>query len=223
MTAGLLTALIVECPAAEPVVGRHRRRLDRAAALGVPAHVTVVFPFVPLRDLTERDHDHLDALFSAVPPFELVGARTGWFGDTALYVEPADPRPLVALVDLVVAAFPQAPPYGGAFPEVVPHLTIGHDHPRAELRAAEREVGPLLPVRQPVECVDLWSGPAPESGVGRWQRVRRYPFAAPGSTGAGPGSGRLDARSGDAAGQAGRRVGPPQGLDDRPQRTLDLG
>lgn len=33
------TALIIPVPAAEPVVGALRSRLDRAAAWGVPAHV----------------------------------------------------------------------------------------------------------------------------------------------------------------------------------------
>jgi hypothetical protein len=32
--------------AGEPAVSRHRARLDRAAAWGVPAHVTILYPFV---------------------------------------------------------------------------------------------------------------------------------------------------------------------------------
>jgi 2'-5' RNA ligase superfamily len=31
---------------ADVLVGRHRRHLDAAAAWGVPAHVTVLYPFV---------------------------------------------------------------------------------------------------------------------------------------------------------------------------------
>ena len=41
------SAVLVPIPAAERVVSTHRSRLDGAAALGVPAHVTVLFPFVP--------------------------------------------------------------------------------------------------------------------------------------------------------------------------------
>jgi hypothetical protein len=40
------SALIVEVPAAEPVVARHRERLDSSAPLGIPAHVTVLYPFM---------------------------------------------------------------------------------------------------------------------------------------------------------------------------------
>ena len=41
------SALVVAVPDAEPVVGHLMLRLDANAVLGVPAHVTVLFPFVP--------------------------------------------------------------------------------------------------------------------------------------------------------------------------------
>ena len=51
MTAGPVTAsesaVLVPFPEAERVVSPYRARLDGAAALGVPAHVTVLYPFVP--------------------------------------------------------------------------------------------------------------------------------------------------------------------------------
>ncbi len=40
------SAVLVPVPEAERVVSRHRIRLDPAAELGVPAHVTVLYPFV---------------------------------------------------------------------------------------------------------------------------------------------------------------------------------
>lgn len=40
------TAVIAPVPAAGRLVGKHRDRLDAAAAWGVPAHVTVRYPFV---------------------------------------------------------------------------------------------------------------------------------------------------------------------------------
>ena len=39
--------LLVEVPEAEPAVARHRERLDANAPLGIPAHITVLFPFTP--------------------------------------------------------------------------------------------------------------------------------------------------------------------------------
>ena len=62
------TALVVLVPEAEPVVAAHRLRHDPAAADGVPAHVTVLYPF-----RTEPDDTTLEAvaaIAAAVPAFD---------------------------------------------------------------------------------------------------------------------------------------------------------
>src|SRR5215216_5253276 len=46
------SALIVAVPEAEPLVGGWRLRYDDAS-LGVPAHVTLLFPFMPAEELGE--------------------------------------------------------------------------------------------------------------------------------------------------------------------------
>jgi hypothetical protein len=51
------TAVIVEIPEALPAVGRWRARFDTSAAVGVPPHVTVVFPFLALKAITAADRD----------------------------------------------------------------------------------------------------------------------------------------------------------------------
>ena len=43
------SAVIVPVPEAEPAVGGLRAALDRAAVWGVPAHVTLLYPFVTPR------------------------------------------------------------------------------------------------------------------------------------------------------------------------------
>ena len=40
------SCLILEVPEAEAAVGQHREKLDAIARLGVPAHFTVLFPFM---------------------------------------------------------------------------------------------------------------------------------------------------------------------------------
>ena len=47
-------AVIVAVPEAEDVVGPQRAALDRAASWGVPAHVTVLYPFVPPAKIDDR-------------------------------------------------------------------------------------------------------------------------------------------------------------------------
>jgi hypothetical protein len=49
------SALLIPVPAAEPTVQRWRERLDPACRLGVPAHVTLLYPFVaPGRSITRQ-------------------------------------------------------------------------------------------------------------------------------------------------------------------------
>jgi hypothetical protein len=166
-------ALIVACPAADAAVGDQRSHLDRAAHVGVPAHLTVTYPFKP--NLVAEDHRTLTELFLSFQTFAVRGERTGWFDDTVVFVEPVDPIPVLALTEAVQAAFPAYPIYGGAFEEVVPHLTIGHDQPPDVLRAAEHAVLHRLPFRQVVDHVELGTGPALATAPARsWHRVRDY-------------------------------------------------
>jgi 2'-5' RNA ligase superfamily len=173
------SALLVTVPAAEPVVARHRSRLDTSAAVGVPAHITVLYPFLP-PDLIDADtHATLARLFAPVPSFRFTLDRTRWFSDPVLWLAPSDPAPFSALIELVVAAFPNCPPYGGRVAEVIPHLTIGDGAPRADLEAAETEVRPHLPIDAEATEITLMTGPPPSSGSpgSRWTIVATFPLA----------------------------------------------
>lgn len=98
------TALLLRVPGAESAVGRHRGRLDRAAADGIPAHVTVLHPFVPLGDLHEEERYRLERLFAMQQSFQLVERRTSWFGDRVIFVQLDDPAPVRVLTAQVAAA-----------------------------------------------------------------------------------------------------------------------
>jgi hypothetical protein len=43
------SAIIIPIPEAEPIVGPLRLQYDGAARLGVPAHITVLYPFYPIQ------------------------------------------------------------------------------------------------------------------------------------------------------------------------------
>ena len=173
------SALLVTVPAAEPAVARHRSRLDTSAADGVPAHITVLYPFLP-PDLIDADtHATLARLFASVPGFRFTLDQTRWFPDSVLWLAPSDPAPFSALTGLVAAAFPSCPPYGGQVAEVIPHLTIGDGAPRAELEAAEAKVRPHLPIDAEATEVTLMTGPSPGSAptAARWMTVATFSLA----------------------------------------------
>lgn len=173
------SALLVTVPAAERAVARHRNRLDTSAAVGVPAHITVLYPFLPPDLIDAGTHATLTRLFASVPGFRFTLDRTRWFPDPVLWLGPSDPAPFSTLIELVVAAFPSCPPYGGGVAEVIPHLTIGDGAPRAELEAAEAEVRGHLPIEAEATEVTLMTGPSPGFAppAARWRSLATFPLA----------------------------------------------
>ena len=169
------SGFVFAVPEAEPVVARHRQLLDASAALGAPAHVTVLFPFVPTAGLDEPTLGRVGATVGALPAFPYTFRRTDWFGDDVLWLAPDDPGPFRELTERVQAAFPQYPPFEGAFAAVVPHLTVGHRHPRPVLAAAEREVTAELPVLGTATEVVLLAQDRPG---GRWSARAGFPLGA---------------------------------------------
>ena len=119
------TALIVPIPEAERVVGNLRRRFDSTALEGVPAHVTVLVPFIDGGDLQPIHLQRLETLFAKVPSFHYVFGSVGRFVE-ATYLAPSSPSPFIRLTETVTAAFPEYLPYGGVHSDIVPHLTVAH-------------------------------------------------------------------------------------------------
>lgn len=169
------SAVLVPVPEAERVVSRYRARLDDAAALGVPAHVTVLYPFVPPTAITAATLEELAAAAASVGAFDCEFPVTAWFGSNVLWLAPRPDEPFRELTRVVAEAFPGYRPYDGAFDDVVPHLTVG-DRPSggaAELRAAEAGVLPLLPVSARISRVWLMTGGA---APGSWRTVAECPL-----------------------------------------------
>jgi 2'-5' RNA ligase len=157
------SALIVTVPEAEPVVAPHRELFDQAASWGVPAHVTVLFPFLPPAEISAHVLDTLGRAAATVPAFFVAFDRLGWFADRVVWLAPSPASPFLRLTAAVTARFPGVRPYDGAFEEVVPHLTVGHDHPVDVLKAAGEAVLPRLPIRARVDTLRLITG-RPEPG-----------------------------------------------------------
>jgi 2'-5' RNA ligase len=141
------SGLIVPLPDLEPVIGQWRARYDNWFA-GTPAHVTVLFPWIPPAELTESDLDAVGQLAKDWQPFEVCFAQFRTFEDDGvLYLAPEPADPFSALTDDVCTVWPEYPPYEGAIEEVIPHLTVASTadaQQAADIRAA---VDPSLPVR----------------------------------------------------------------------------
>ncbi len=91
----------------------------------VCAHFTLLGPFVPERDVDDRLLADLAGFFAAERPFtfELVDVRS--FPGGMAYLAPGTPEPFRDLTTRLARLYPAWPPYGGAFDEVVPHVSLG--------------------------------------------------------------------------------------------------
>jgi 2'-5' RNA ligase len=157
------TALIVEVPEAEPAVRSLRLEHDSSAALGVPAHITILFPFVAP---DEVDDTALEALFARFRPFTFALDRVERFDDGVTWLHP---EPSLAFVDLTAAVaerWPEHPPYEGAFDEPIPHLTVSE---------TPIDVNVQLPIAARAGEVTLIEE---EEATGRWTKRRAYTLGA---------------------------------------------
>jgi 2'-5' RNA ligase len=169
------SAIVILVPQAQDVVQSVRRRYDLEPAQ-VPAHITVLYPFKPPHETSSSVTTDLRRLFAHHCPFRfsLVGLET--FPGT-MYLAPRPLEPFVELTRAVYEWFPETPPYGGAYEEIVPHLTlagVSEELPfEREVREVEAVLRPLLPIQVTASEVQLM-----DNSSGRWCVHTTFPLGA---------------------------------------------
>jgi 2'-5' RNA ligase len=161
------SALIVAVPEAESLVHEWRLRYDNAS-LGIPAHVTLLFPFAPAEHINEKLVDELRDLFADEPSFEFSLPRVLRFPDHA-WLSPEPAEPFKRLTALIFERYPAYPPYEGIHDEVIPHLTVagGDEALQDEVDAA---LTPHLPISARGDEVTL----IVEDESGHWRTAERF-------------------------------------------------
>lgn len=172
MTEGeLRSALIVIVPEAAPVVDSWRERTSAAKpSRGVPAHITILFPFVPPANIDDTLIARLGALFAGFGGFTFDLPSAGRFPGV-LFLAPHPAAPFVTLTEMVHVAFPGYPPYEGAFDTVIPHLSAAEGDADT-LDRAEADVVSRLPIRARATEVVLLEEIEPCSA--RWEARARF-------------------------------------------------
>jgi 2'-5' RNA ligase len=172
MDALIESALVVLIPEADRLIEAFRERYGASATSGVPAHVTVLYPFKSLDKLTEDVITTLRELFIKIPGFSASFSEVSWFPDM-LYLAPVPSEPFKRLTERVVEIFPDTPPYGGAFAEIIPHLTIAQASDAQELGKIaddfDEVVKDMLPIQVWVDSVCLL-----DNSCGRWEMQAKF-------------------------------------------------
>ncbi|MCU1593083.1 MAG: hypothetical protein JWO12_475 [Frankiales bacterium] len=165
------SAIILAVPEAEDLVGALRLEGDASARNGVPAHVTLLYPFVEDPDVGVVEE--LRFFFDHVDGFPLTFRAVGEFPEV-VYLAPEQSEEISGLIAALARRWPDHLPYGGLFAvdEVIPHLTVV-DTPDAALRArAKAHVERGLPITCRAAEASLWVDPG-----GGWERLATFPLA----------------------------------------------
>jgi 2'-5' RNA ligase len=147
------SAVLVPVPEADAVVGKWRHQYDPVATAGVPAHITLVVPWLPPDEITEGDLAELDESLDDVKAFDFALDHVDWFGRRVLWVAPQPAEPFLTLTTRLADRF-GTPPWEDEFDEVVPHLTVAHASDGVELVPVAAEVTNRLPVQCRAE--EVW-------------------------------------------------------------------
>ena len=91
---------------------------------GVLAHITVVGPFMPEADIDDGVVAELERYFADVTTFDFTLEGVSEFPGGPAYLVPEPAGVFRRLTLGLHRLFPEFPPYGGVFEEVVPHISV---------------------------------------------------------------------------------------------------
>ncbi|MBK7092728.1 MAG: 2'-5' RNA ligase family protein [bacterium] len=168
---GADSAIVFFVPELDSIVERARSSCPESVDPGIAAHITVNYPFMiqenDLEVIVARLADSVEE-FGAFE-FRLTELRR-W--PTTLYLKPEPDSVFRAIIAAVWKAFPQSPPYGGRFQDVVPHLTIVESSEVEEIDASESELRTELTAKLPIAARASELHLIVKSGS-EWNRVAR--------------------------------------------------
>jgi hypothetical protein len=142
------SAIDVYLPELAGLLDRWRLPTVSVAALGVPPHITVLYPWRPA-PLRASDIAEAEAAVRDFPSFGITLGQLGRFPGV-LYLRPEPEDTLRALMRRLADAFPDTPPYGGQFPDPTPHLTVAKAGSESELDTLEADVSAQLAPHLPL-------------------------------------------------------------------------
>jgi 2'-5' RNA ligase len=164
------SALVFLVPEAEVLVGPFRERHDPAAAEGMPAHITLLYPFKPPDQIDAGVLEKLRQCFAGFSTFTFVLAETRRFEspDQVLYLAPQHAQSFRQLTQAIWRSFPETPPYAGRHAEIIPHLCVAQVPDLRQLDEVAERFAPaaqnVLPIEAHATEVALM-----DTSSGRWQ------------------------------------------------------
>jgi len=147
----LESTLAILVPEAEGLVRSFRDRYDPAAKAGMPAHITLLYPFKSPNEIDRLVLDTLCDCFSRFQPFKFSLMTINQFPGEVLYLVPEPEEPFRELTLGIWRCYPETPPYRGRYSTVVPHLTVADHMGEQRLGEVAREFEQAAQGRLPIQ------------------------------------------------------------------------
>jgi 2'-5' RNA ligase len=183
MTEPDFSGLVIALPELDPLLQPWRSRFHNDIK-DLPAHVTLLAPWIAPADITDDDLRLVSELAGQWSRFEVSFSDLRTFeaaapGAAAVHwLAPEPDEPFRQLIDDLMTTWPEYPPYGGAYGnDPTPHLTVANAAMTGdELTAMREHIGPALPVRTVAEqllVLQVVSGRCERRGAFRLGAGRR--------------------------------------------------
>lgn len=146
------SGLVIPVPSLQEFVTHWRPSVDRVPPVGVPAHITVLYPFIPPGEV-ESEIGDLRRFFSGRSSFPYSLTEIDWFGNEVVYARPDPSEPFATLTDAVHERW-GLPPYGGTVTDPQPHVTLGFEGEPETMQEVAEAAASLLPLDE--EATEVW-------------------------------------------------------------------
>lgn len=148
--------LVLLVPEAQPAVDLCNAGMPLSKRLTAPAHITLVYPFMPPSEVEGASAD-LRAFFADLSPLRFT-LDVGWFGREVLLLRPSPDDAMIELTERVIARWPDFPYYGGQYDTIDPHLSLAFGD-AASLDPLAATVNGFTPMAVAIQAVTLLTGP----------------------------------------------------------------
>jgi len=167
------SVILIPIPEAEEIIGKWRMRYDRVARLGIPAHITLLFPFKIPSVIDKSVINKLELLFSTINTFSFSLTAIETFPNV-IFLSPSPKESFIDITKKIVSIFPENQPYEGKFPDINPHLTLGQlsdkDNFSEILKKIKEDIEHKLPLKTKATEARLMI----ENPDGKWTIMQRF-------------------------------------------------
>lgn len=138
------------------------------------AHVTLIYPFRDSAQIDASMERDISSVLASFESFDFTLTAIDYFRSprVVLYLAPEPAALFKTLTRAFANRFPDTPPYGGMFSEMVPHVSVADEEDLEILARIEADVGPRLPIKATARKVELVEH-APEG----WRRRQSFTLA----------------------------------------------